>query len=255
MNIVKENVFKPFDMMVMEEALESIGKTLARDFNEIKHINFEKREKFIERFENRTINFIINLLHQKRLDYGIITKSMMFQEEAESKWIINLLDGRENFLRGIGVFCCAIAVMKNNEIVSSMILDPMNSDLFAADEKGVFLNYRKVYVSKNVEIEKSMFGLNQNINNPNIKQRKLGSTLLNMAYVANGKLDGCIERPTHLCDYAAGLALVKKVDNGLVSVRKDKKISELPLDNDLLDLPSDLICSNEKLHDYLKKSI
>lgn len=252
MNIVREEVFKSFDLMIMEEALEKIGKMLVRDFSEIGYLNFEKKQKFVERYEKHSMNLIVDLLHQKRPDYGIISKTMIFKENAEKKWIINLLDGKENFMRNIRIFCCGIAVIENNSITSSMILDPINSNFFTADSRGAFANNRKMCVSNNIDITQKLFGLHPSLQELNLSKnanyRKLGSSLLNLAYVANGQLDGCIERPSHLCDYAAGLLLLKKA-NSKISILQNG--SYVNLQNDIFDIPANLICSNEQFHNLL----
>ncbi|WP_187440060.1 inositol monophosphatase family protein [Candidatus Cytomitobacter primus] len=253
-NVIQENILKSANINIMTEILEKIGRMLIRDFNEIRHIAFEKRRTFIEKYESRASDMIMNFLHQKRPQYGIISKSQTYQEDEDIKWIINPLSGIENFAHNINSFCCSIAIMEDDRIIASMILDPLSREMFYAESgKGAFLNHKLMHVSRNIYSNKSLFGT---IKDVGLNYRKIGCPLLDLAYVACGRFDGCITKVKHICDYAAGILLaseskakIKVYSEESDSITNDELSPLHPTKS--INLPNYLICSNEKLHEYM----
>ncbi len=238
-NIEIENPIRSAHINIMSTVLERVGKSFARDLNEITHIAFDKREEFVEKYKKRSTKLMLDFLHEKRPEYGMITKEKSYQEDAEFHWVINPLNGVGNFTRGISFCCCSIALVCDGQIMSGMILDPIRREIFCAElDEGAFLNHRLIKVSKNIHSKHSMFGDNIGDN------LQFGSSLLNIAYVASGKLDGCFEKNQHLCDSAAGLILVHEA-GGLIQYG-DKIIKDMDSYK-----KEDIICSNVVLHDQL----
>ncbi len=237
-HVEMESPIRSAHITIMTEIIEKISRMISRDFNEIPFIALEKRQKFLEKYQTKASQMMINFLYEKRPEYGIITKTEIYQEGSEFDWVINPLNGIDNFLRGISFFCCSIAVMHHDEVICSMVFDPIKRDMYYAEKgEGAFLNHKTIQVSKNIYPQKAMFGSNSEID---LKYRRLGSSLLSMVYVANGRLDGCIEHSKHVCDSVAATLIVEEAKGTVQTIRTPKN--------------SITICSNGLLHKYIAKS-
>jgi myo-inositol-1(or 4)-monophosphatase len=60
-------------------------------------------------------------------------------------WVIDPLDGTNNFACGIPVFCSSVALIHDDEVVAGAVYDVMRNELFcAAKNKGAFLNGKRI---------------------------------------------------------------------------------------------------------------
>ena len=50
--------------------------------------------------------------------------------KEEYSWIVDPINGYDNFVRGIPIFAISIAVKKNEEIIASSIFDPNRDEFF-----------------------------------------------------------------------------------------------------------------------------
>ncbi len=64
--------------------------------------------------------------------------------DGQHRWIIDPLDGTTNFLHSLPMFAVAIALERANEIVASVIYNPVMDELYTAEKGGgAWLNDRK----------------------------------------------------------------------------------------------------------------
>src|SRR5258708_1001606 len=64
-------------------------------------------------------------------------------------WIIDPIDGTNNFISGIQLCCISIALWHNSEPVVGIVYNPITEQLFsAAKGKGAFLNGKRISVSQ-----------------------------------------------------------------------------------------------------------
>ena len=72
-------------------------------------------------------------------------------KDKENVWIIDPIDGTTNFLHGIPHFAISIALMSKEELLSSLIFDPIKDEMFFAEkDKGAFLNNQRLRVSNKI---------------------------------------------------------------------------------------------------------
>ncbi len=140
-------------------------------------------------------------------------------------WIVDPLDGTNNFAHGYPFYCVAIAVEEAGELVSGVVYDPIRDELFVAERGGgTTLNGRAVRVSEAVKLGDSIvatgFPYGRSATSENNLQnlnrfildvrgiRRAGSAALDLAYVACGRLDGFWELGLKIWDVSAGGLLV-----------------------------------------------
>ena len=120
----------------------------------------------------------------------------MYFESLKNCWLISTIDGISNFKHAIPHFCISISLKENNEIISSIVYDPIKDEIFQAQkEKGCFLNDLRIKTSSRIcssvlysSLNKS-FNFPDNILNDFSKIKVLGSPILDFCYLASGRSD------------------------------------------------------------------
>ena len=95
-------------------------------------------------------------------DHGIIAEeSGIENEDKEYVWVIDPIDGTDNFVHSNPLFGVIIGVMKNKEMLMSAIYLPVMDELFFAKKgEGAFLNGERIKCSNISTIDGSRFILN-----------------------------------------------------------------------------------------------
>ena len=110
--------------------------------------------------------------------------------------------------------------------------------------KGAYLNNHRLRVSKKNSIEDCLFSSNQEgVKFSDLNMRNSGSSALDLAYVASGRLDGFFQNKINLWDVAAGALIVKEA-GGIVN-----DINEFPINK------IDIQASSMSINDQMIKSL
>lgn len=151
----------------------------------------------------------------------------VLDENAEYRWIIDPIDGTNNFVHGFPFFGVSIGLEHQGRILVGVIYDPVRQELFwAARGKGAWLNKKRIHVSPARTLAKSLvatgfsthflsqdqpyLGWFQELQRCSHGVRRIGSTVLCLAAVAAGRLEGFYERDLWPWDIAAGIVLVEE---------------------------------------------
>ncbi len=178
---------------------------------------------------------IIALLSREFPKYGIIAEEADVKNVKEKTWVIDPLDGTINFSRKVPHFGISIGLMKGSDFVLGVIFDPLKKEMFTAEKgRGAFLNSKRISVSDSDNFDRLLLvteritRLGEDSINKISKTdmrflgttslvRNSGSAVLDMGYVACGRLDAYFQIGAHLWDYAAGVCIVReaggRVDN------------------------------------------
>jgi len=150
-------------------------------------------------------------------------------------WIIDPIDGTQNYAWGIPCFSIVVALAKDGEVVTGANFDPLNNEMFhAARGQGAFLNEEKIRVSDLSEFQDVVIGTDpaygpvEGTTNtlqmlrkmwPAIKTtRMMGSSALGISYVATGRTDIYVHHRLQPYDQAAGIILMEEA-GGLLTDR------------------------------------
>lgn len=182
---------------------------------------------------------IIEILHTAYPEHGFLCEESGAQsapgqgegETAEFQWIVDPLDGTTNFIHGFPTYAVSIALAHRGQISQAVIYDPTRNELFTASRGGgAFLNDRRVRVSGQARYHDALLGTHVAGSGGAISKtspfagmltecasaRRIGSTVLDLAYVAAGRLDGFCGVGLKPWDLAAGGLLVLEA-GGLVA--------------------------------------
>jgi myo-inositol-1(or 4)-monophosphatase len=230
----------------MEKACKKASKLLIRDFGEIEKLQVSKKGPgdFVTNSDKRTEKIIMNELSLARPDYSFLAEeSGLSNKSNEFRWIIDPIDGTTNFLHGIPNFAISIGLEKNKEIICGMIFNPITNEMFYAEKgKGAYLNNSRIRVSSRKNIDECViltggpvlsyknkeifFKEYENVTRKVAATRKLGSSALDLAYLASGRCDGVFERNLNYWDIAAGVIIVKEAGGTITDFKGGNKYIE-----------------------------
>jgi len=150
-------------------------------------------------------------------------------DSPEYQWVIDPIDGTTNFIHGLPLYAISIALMHRGQITQAVVYDPSSNELFTASRgSGAFLNDRRIRVSGQRRYSDALLGAHlgkSTMSGPSpftellsesAAVRRLGSTVLALAYVAAGRLDGFCGVGLKPWDLAAGGLLILEA-GGLVA--------------------------------------
>lgn len=173
----------------------------------------------------KTQNFII-----ERLD-SLIEEAVFFAEEKQNQelskeytWIIDPIDGTTNYAYDFHHSCVSIALAKDKEPVLGVCVNPYLNEMFYAQKgKGAFCNgkaihvathplasslimcgtapYNKQYADVTFSCLKELFLKGRDI-------RRSGSAVMDLCYLASGRVDAFYEAQLSFWDYAAASLIV-----------------------------------------------
>jgi len=177
---------------------------------------------------------IINFIRKEFPSHSILAEESGKQDHSsEYIWFIDPIDGTTNYAHGLPIFSVSIGVQKNNEMIYGVVYDVMRNVIYSAEkENGSYCNGRKLKVSENDDLKKSVLvtGFPYNISdNPDhaaerftafLKAsravRRLGSAAIDMCYVAEGVFDGFWEVALNPWDMAAAKLIIEEA-GGIVT--------------------------------------
>ena len=140
-------------------------------------------------------------------------------------WVIDPIDGTENFARGIPHFCISIAFVADGDMALGVVYHPMTDELFTASRgAGATVNGRPMRVSSvsdprfaAVEAGWSArrpmadyLALYERVTATGASVRRSGSGTLGLVYVADGRLDAYCELHINGWDALAALLMVRE---------------------------------------------
>jgi myo-inositol-1(or 4)-monophosphatase len=138
--------------------------------------------------------------------------------------VIDPLDGTTNFIHGFPHYAISIALRQRGQINHAVIYDPFRNELFTASRGGgAFLNDRRMRVSTQLKFPDALLGARwpgsvgpDETSAPRFLEmargcagvRRTGSAVLDLAYVAVGRLDGFCGLGLKQWDMAAASLMV-----------------------------------------------
>ncbi len=214
-----------------------------------------------KKVETETIEFI----RSRFPDHTFLAEEGGKQGGGKGKvhWIIDPIDGTVNFAHGIPVYAVSIAATFEGEVLAGAIIDPSRDELFTAEKgQGAFLNGKRLKVTETADLKNAIAatGFPYNVDeNPLkcidlfvhfIKQgipiRRLGSAVLDLAYLAAGRLDFFWEVSLMPWDYAAAKLLIEEAGGRFTHFdgKEPEELNEMPI-----------IATNGLLHDQVFEEI
>jgi myo-inositol-1(or 4)-monophosphatase len=178
------------------------------------------------------------------------------------RWIVDPLDGTTNYAHGVPIFAVSLALEAAGRVVLGVIHDPNQRETFLAERgRGASLDGAPLAVSTTRTLNESLLvtGFPYDIRErreTNLREyaafslrsrgvRRLGSAVLDFAYVAAGRIDGYWELRVGTWDAAAGSLLVEEAGGRVTD-----------LDGNPLDLAAPrIVATNGLIHEELLEAL
>jgi len=173
---------------------------------------------------------VFSVLREFNVDIPILSEEhgLLGGEINESGyWVVDALDGTVNYLHQIPFFSVSIAYVRNGEPTVGVVYAPLVDDIYyAAEGVGAFKNQHKISVLDQSPSQ-SLFSMSFSGKNQDPKGRenefllfghvndlsqgclRTGSAALNLAYLAEGRFNGCWGKANKDWDIVAGLVIAK----------------------------------------------
>ena len=204
---------------------------------------------------------IISMIKQTFPDHDYLAEESANDASDESHhdhlWIIDPLDGTNNFAHGIPHFAVSIAYYENSKPVLGVIHNPISNDWYVAGQgRGAWHNSVQAHVSQHQQLSQTMVGVgfyydrgemmlatlaavNELFEQQIHGIRRMGTAALDLVHVGLGRFGGYFEYKLSPWDFAAGILFVEEA-GGKVT---DCSGESLPL------AKSTILATNTLLHD------
>jgi len=244
-NPAKEGVYLKekdiFKKIATQAALKG-GEIVQKCRGRVKWVGYKGVVNLVTEADRLSEDAIIKIIRKDFPEHDILTEeSIGYEKESDYKWIIDPLDGTTNYAHGFPVYCISIALEKEGEIILGVVYNPVLDELFVAEKnKGAFLNGKKIQVSTQRELSRSLLatGFPYDIRESRVNNldhfenfalkaqaiRRAGAAALDLCYLAKGIFDGFWELKLSPWDTAAGSLMVKEA-GGKVTDFSGKRFS------------------------------
>lgn len=212
-----------------EQAACQAGSLLMRHADKPKAFSTKRNiVDLVTTIDKASEKLIAGILNRRFPDFGFLGEEHgQTRQEASYRWIVDPIDGTNNFVHGLPLFGVSIGLEHRGRMVVGVIYDPARRELFSAIRgKGAYLNGRRIRVSPTRKLAQSLISTGFSFNFRKQPQpylnwfktfqsnshgvRRIGSTVFCLASIAAGRLEGFYERELWPWDMAAGMLLVEE---------------------------------------------
>jgi len=226
---VNLNEIYQYLMLVVPKAGHMLREAFYREKKSAKEGSFTD---LITKTDQDIQKMLVTLLKDHYSDHKFIGEESMgegnVQLTNEPVWVIDPIDGTTNFVHGLPQCCISVAFFLNREVQIGVVFNPITEQVFSAIKgQGAYLNGRTISGSGvtdlNVAQVATEFGSNRDVRHLQRKTdnmlniidkvhsiRSIGSTALDICYVALGSCDAFFTYGSHIWDVAAGVLIARE---------------------------------------------
>ena len=254
---------RPAEINVMLRAAHAAGRGLARDFGEVENLQVSEKGPgdFVSVADRQAGRRIVEELGRARPRYGFLLEESGGVEgfDTSNRWVVDPLDGKGNFLHGIPHFCISIALERDGDPVAALVYNPLTDDTYwAARGIGAYANNRRLRVSARARLAQCILATGEEVGggaearasylrqhaavkNAGVSLRRFGAAALDLAWVADGRLDGFWHSGLRRWDMAAGALLVREAGGAVSDTHGSGRALET----------GSILAANDRLHGHL----
>ena len=213
--------------------LQTAGKTITQNMDRTDRIHINKNRS--SSFETSIAVDIEGVMTERLQElypthhvlsrYGGLVKREIENNSNEKSltWVIDGLDGAENFIAGVPIYAHSIALFEEKNCIMGLTYQPITDEMFSAiNEHGAFYNNKKIRAQRKHPEQPARLALqtdhffetvihtiNKKFKHPlKVSQvQSFGSVSLGLAYHALGAYDVFFAQDIHICSAAAGLLI------------------------------------------------
>ena len=220
-------------VQIGREACTEAGKILLAFFNTSTYAvgtKFGNQNNLVTQADLQAQQCILRIIRRHFPHHSFLAEEDNITAELSSPylWIIDPLDGTNNFAHRIPHFSISIAFAEHGVIKVGIVYDVTRQELFSATgDSAPSCNNIPISVSRHATIEQSMIATGFYYDRAEMLQktiramnclfmkdirciRRMGSAALDLAWVACGRYDGYFEYMLSPWDFAAGMFIVEQ---------------------------------------------
>lgn len=250
------------DLDLALEAARRGGAVVARRFGGPTEAELKARFNPVTAADREAEAEIVGLIRTERPNDSILAEEGSGTAAGGRRWIVDPLDGTVNFVHGIPHIGVSVALYEGTTPLVAVALDPLRDEVFtAASGSGAMLDGSPIRVSATRDPSLAVIATGFPYDHDRHAERyaatlgavlarvngirRMGSAVLDLAWVAAGRYDGYWEFGLAPWDSAAGILLVGEA-GGTVTDHKGSPSTPYA--------PS-VVAANRALHDELLQTV
>lgn len=210
------------------QAAENGGKVVKRYFG--KALDIEEKTTiadFRTRADTESEKAILQIITKNFPHFNVLSEETDFiDNKSEYTFVIDPLDGSNNFVLGVPNFSVSIGLLRGNKAVLGVIHLPiLNHTYHAQDGKGACFDRKQLFVNKESDIKKASISytcgyansteytenLKHKLNELGIKRMlEYWSPAVDFCLLASGKIEAVINNKNEIYDYTAGKVIIRE---------------------------------------------
>ena len=247
---------------VATQAAYQAGKLLVDRFIYPKTITYKGKGNIATEVDTLSEQIILDILKNEFPDFKVLSEETnSFASVDGYTWIVDPLDGTNNYVYGVPNFCINVALSYDDDIIMGITYDPLRNELFHSEKgKGAFLNNSKIQISHVALLKDALLAFDLGYREEEGKEmlrcadklwgsvhciRVMGSSALGLAYVASGRMSIYLHRCLYPWDIASGILLVTEAGG---------KVSDWQ-GNEVNFSTKQIVATNNRLSDQLIERI
>ncbi len=219
--------------------------------------DFKSEREFVTVADKNAQAKIIEIIESDFPGHSILAEESLTEERGSRyRWIIDPLDGTNNFVYSYPFFSVSIALEKDGDIILGVVYDPVRDELFESERgKKAKLNGREIFVTDTPSLKYARlltgfpYSMKENNNLKHfvkmavdaLEVRVDGSAALDLCYVACGRADGYWELKLKPWDTAAGKLIVESAGGRISQISGEEYSPYKP----------DLLATNGMIHEEM----
>ncbi len=255
-----------FAQEVVQEAASILREIYARG---VRHVEYKSSAvDLVTEGDMASEKVILERLKAQFPDDAVLGEETGAHGSGRRRWIFDPLDGTTNFAHRLPIFGVSIALVEGEEILLGVTCDVVHRRLYwAVRGEGAWTRSaeeatpRPLRVSPVKELQRALVATGfpyDKASSPdnNVREfaaflvrtqglRRAGAATVDMAWVADGRLDGYWEQKLHPWDWAAGALLVTEAGGRVTDYRGNPWRPGSP----------NIVASNGHLHDAMLEII
>lgn len=249
---------------VAKEAAYQAGQYLKERFTEQLFPDLESHNDVKLPEDKESERIIIDVIHQFYPNHTVHSEEIgVIQRNEEYVWIVDPLDGTNNYFIGYPYFSVSIALEHKGETVLGVVYNPVSEQMFWAEKgRGAFLNAKQLHVSQRDEINRVVGTYVRGRDSVTKKEelvftepfflqtKRLMRTIapaLDWCLLAHGWIDYVVMQKSGIMDVAAGILIAQEA-GARVTDWDNKEYQDMAFDPE--GLPS-LLATNGLIHERI----
>jgi len=239
-------------------AAKEAGDLLREDFGKKFKISTKLGGELVTESDVKSEDRIIGMIQEEFPDHSIIAEELgELQRDSDYTWVIDPMDGTNNFVRHIPYFGVSIALEHKKDLILGVINIPCFDELYVAEKgKGAYLNDKRISVTKKTLKDSLLLYDSQlrkagsrairhfsDLASSVLEARIFGAAAINLALIASGRAEAVIDYRPKPEDIAAGCLIVREAGGMVTDLKGTPWKSYM----------EDVVATNGRIHEEVLK--